>query len=392
MSSVAKNAGPSTDSGWPLFGLGFTAFSLLYATQPLLPWFSADFGLTPAGASGAVSIATIGLALCLIPFGVLSDRVGRCNVMLVGLLLASILTLACALVGPFWQLLALRGLAGCALAGVPAVALAYVSEEWDQAAARGVAYIAIGNALGGLTGRIAASLLGEIFSWRMALGAVGLVGLLMCVYLYRCLPSSRRFRSAPRGDARLWQDTLAHLRTPVLWRLYLFAFLVMGVFISVYNYIGYRLLAPPISLSPLLAGWVFLSFLLGPPTIALATRQSMRIGASRVMAAGVGLMALGLGLMLTADLWVLLAGLLVFTVGYFMVYNMAGAWVTRSVRRARALGSSLYLCAFYIGASLIGSGSGLMWQAGGWLAVVGLLLALVAGLACIVRSLGRLSG
>lgn len=176
----------------------------------------------------------------------------------------------------------------------------------------------------------------------------------------------------------------------MLWRLYLFAFLLMGVFISVYNYIGYRLLAPPLSVSPLLAGWVFLSFLLGPPTIALATRQSMRIGPTRVMALGVGLLGLGLGMMLTADLWALLVGLAVFTVGYFTVYNIAGAWVTRSVRRARALGSSLYLCAFYIGASLIGSGSGLMWQAGGWLAVVCLLLLLVIGLAWIVHSLGRL--
>lgn len=336
-------------------------------------------------------MGTIGLALCLIPFGILSDRVGRRGVMLVGLLVASLLTLACAMAGPFWQLLVLRGLVGCALAGVPAIALAYVSEEWHQSTARGVAYLVAGNALGGLSGRIAASLFGELFSWRMALGVLGLVGLMMCGYLYYRLPLSRHFHVAQHEEAHLGRDLLAHLRTPILWRLYLLAFLLMGIFISAYNYIGYRLLAPPLSLSPLLAGWIFLLFLLGPPTIALATKQSDRLGPSRVMMVGVGLLGLGLALMLIADLWVLLGGLAAFTVGYFVVYNVAGAWVARSVRRARALGSSLYLCAFYMGASWIGSGSGLMWQAGGWPAIVCLLLLLVIGLGWVAYGLDRLS-
>ncbi len=383
--------GPGPAAAWALFALGFTTFSLLYVTQPLLPLLSAAYGLSPAAASAAVSGATLGLAACLIPFGVLSDRVGRRGVMLVALLLASLLTLACALVGPFWQLVVLRVLAGCALAGVPAVALAYLSEEWGAAAARGVGYTIAGNAIGGLGGRVGAAWLGEVFSWRVALAVMGVLGLLMCLYLHRRLPPSRGFQPGRGGRQLLWRDAVAHLRSPVLRRLYVFAFLLMGVFISVFNYIGYQLLAPPLSLSPLLAGSVFVLFLLGPPTAMLATRQVARFGLPCLMAWGVLLLAIGLLLMLGSGLAWLLAGLVVFTLGYFLVYSMAGAWVTRSVRHARALGSGLYLCAFYSGASMIGSGSGLMWQAGGWGGVVALLLLLVLGLGGIVYSLWRTS-
>ena len=61
-----------------------------------------------------------------------------------------------------------------ALAAVPAVAMAYVAEEVDAAtvgAAMGL-YIA-GSALGGMGGRLIASLIADIADWRWALGGVG---------------------------------------------------------------------------------------------------------------------------------------------------------------------------------------------------------------------------
>ena len=84
---------------------------------------------------------------------------------------AGALTLAAA-VAPGWSaLLALRLLTGVALAGVPAVAMAYVAEEVDAAsvgAAMGL-YIA-GSALGGMGGRLVASLVADVAGWRWALG------------------------------------------------------------------------------------------------------------------------------------------------------------------------------------------------------------------------------
>src|SRR5947209_8326029 len=95
-----------------LFCCGFATFALLYSMQPLLPLLSKDFGLDAAGSSWAVSAATIGVALSLIPIGMVSDRLGRKALMATSQLLVVGLTLAVA-VTPGWKsILLLRFLSG----------------------------------------------------------------------------------------------------------------------------------------------------------------------------------------------------------------------------------------------------------------------------------------
>lgn len=381
---------PFRQTSWAMFVLGFATFSLLYGTQPLLPLFSAEFQITPAEASGVVSATTIALALLLIPFGTVSDRVGRKPVILGSLLSASLLSLACAAADQFWLVLVLRALTGCALAGVPAVAMAYLSEEiHPDDIARAVGLYFAGNAIGGLSGRLLASALGDWLSWRAALLVIGAIGIGITLFLVYRLPSSQRFQPSDKGLHQALRNIVMHLRNPELLCLFGFAFFLMGIFVSVYNYLGYWLVAPPFNLNPLHAGWIFLFYLLGPPSSIRSALLSNRFGSPRVLAAAIGLQGCGLLLMLALQLPVLVLGLMLFTVGYFVAYSVAGAWVTRSVTQAKAAATSLYLCFFYTGASLIGTGSGLMWSRGAWHGVVYLLVVLVAVLAVLLLLLAR---
>ncbi|XLM23095.1 MFS transporter, partial [Chromobacterium piscinae] len=76
-----------------MFVGGFCTFAMLYCTQPLMPLFAHDFSLTPAAASGVVSMSTGTLALALIPASLLSDRFGRRALMNLALALGAVLTL-----------------------------------------------------------------------------------------------------------------------------------------------------------------------------------------------------------------------------------------------------------------------------------------------------------
>ncbi len=156
---------------------GFATFSTLYAVQPLLPALAHHYALSAEGASLAVSAATGPLAIGILVAGALSDRVGRRPLMVAAMMAAGVLTVAAAVAPGWYMLLALRLLAGLALAGVPAVAMAYVAEEVDAASvgsAMGL-YIA-GSALGGMGGRLIASLVAAVADWRWALAVVGLTG------------------------------------------------------------------------------------------------------------------------------------------------------------------------------------------------------------------------
>ena len=76
-----------------------------------------------------VSLATGAMALTLLVASVISDRVGRRQMMTASLFAGSLLTLSSAVLPGWHTLLVTRFLTGIALAGIPAVAMAYVAEE-----------------------------------------------------------------------------------------------------------------------------------------------------------------------------------------------------------------------------------------------------------------------
>ncbi|CAA9476768.1 MAG: hypothetical protein AVDCRST_MAG25-2477 [uncultured Rubrobacteraceae bacterium] len=55
---------------------GLATFAMLYCTQPLLPTFSAEFGVTPAVMSLSLSATTATLAVALVVAGSFSERGG----------------------------------------------------------------------------------------------------------------------------------------------------------------------------------------------------------------------------------------------------------------------------------------------------------------------------
>ncbi|MXG36305.1 MFS transporter, partial [Escherichia coli] len=72
-----------------LFSAGLATFALLYCVQPILPVLSTEFGVTPASSSVSLSISTAMLAVGLLFTGPLSDAIGRKQVMVTALVLAS---------------------------------------------------------------------------------------------------------------------------------------------------------------------------------------------------------------------------------------------------------------------------------------------------------------
>jgi MFS transporter, YNFM family, putative membrane transport protein len=181
-----------------LFVAGLATFAMLYCTQPLLPVFSAEFGVTPAVASLPLSLATATLAVALILAGSLSEAWGRVPMMTASLALSSLLMILAALSPNFVALLALRAVQGVALAGLPAVAMAYLAEEvHPEHVGFTVGLYIAGNSVGGLVGRVLSGVLASAFSWRLALGSLGLACVLASFALWRTLPPSTRFRPRP---------------------------------------------------------------------------------------------------------------------------------------------------------------------------------------------------
>ncbi|MEC3919103.1 MFS transporter [Nocardia sp. CDC160] len=378
-----------------LFAAGLTTFAAMYSTQSLLPSLSAAFDVPPAHAALAVSLTTGLLALAIIPAGVLSARIGRTRVMIGSAVLASVLGLLLPLAPTLNILLALRAVQGVALAGVPAVAMAYLAEEIGSAglgAAMGV-YIA-GTTIGGLAGRLIPSLALGVTSWRWAELAVSVAAMLCTVWFARALPPSRGFTARPAGFGTLLGDLGRQLRHRGLLSLFGLAFLLMGSFVSLYNYLGYRLTHRPFDLPAAVAGSVFVLYLAGTVASAYAGRLADRRGHHRILIAALALMALGVLVTIPDHLSTVLIGVLLFTTGFFGAHTVASAWVG-TLAENRGAASSLYMFAYYLGSAVIGSGAGIAYAAGGWsglVACVSLLFGLAAILVGALTFAGRDSG
>ena len=279
------------------------------------------------------------------------------------------------------MLLALRALTGLALAGVPAIAMAYLAEEVhprDLGAAMGL-YIA-GNAYGGMLGRVLTGILVDMTrSWRLSLAVMGAFGLVAAALFVWLLPPSRRFQAETGASLRDFGESFGrHLRDPGLLKLFLVAFLLMGGFVTTYNYLSYRLIEPPFDLSQAFAGSIFLVYLLGGPASAWFGHRAGRVGRGRMMMAAMGLMLVGLFATATANLVVSIVGIATLTAGFFGAHSIASGWVSRQAETGRGAAASLYLFSYYAGSSVFGSFGGLVWSWFGWAGIVCLVTMLIA--------------
>ena len=374
-----------------LFCAGFVTFITLYDVQPLLPLFAREFGVAPAIASLPLSCATAALAIGMLIAGTVSETLGRKQVMTAALFLTSIIAMLTWFSHSFGSLLLLRLLQGIALAGVPSVAMAYLGEEMDNNAighAMGL-YIS-GNALGGMSGRIGSALLCDYIPWHSAIAVIGLLSLLLSLVFLKSLPPSGNFRQRPFQAAYLFTSLYRHMREPGLLCLYGLAFLCMGGFVSLYNYIGFRLLAHPFGLSQFQVSLIFLVYLLGSFSSGVVGSLIHRFGRPFMIRLTLTVMLIGTVITLSDSLVLIVVGVGLFTCGFFSAHAIASSWVGRRARTAKAQASSLYLFAYYLGSSISGTLGGVFWQRWGWqgvAAMIALLIAAALGVAALLLRL-----
>lgn len=374
-----------------LFFGGVATFAQLYATQALLPQIASATGTQPAQAALTVSASTLGLAVAVLPWSVVADRIGRVAAMAIGVVAATVLGALSPLAQDLGVLLVLRIVEGVALGAVPAVALAYLSEEVDarHVAAAAGSYIA-GTTVGGLTGRVVSGLFGEAAGWRWGVASVIGVCVVASAIFLALVPRARGFvpgRTRAIAGPTVVARLLVNLRSGRQLALYAQGFLLMGAFVAVYNYLGFHLAAPPFLLAPGVVTLLFLAYLAGTVSSPRAGALAVRRGRFPVLVASIGVMAAGAALLAVPVTLVVIVGLVVFTAGFFAAHAVASGWTpVAAVPEARAQASSLYYLGYYGGSSLFGWLLGVVFAQSGWswfVVVVVVMCAVSAGLALL---------
>lgn len=361
-----------------LFSAGLATFALLYCVQPILPVLSQEFGVTPASSSISLSIATGFLALGMLFTGPLSDALGRKPVMVTSLMLAAIFSLLSSTMTSWHGILMMRALTGLSLSGVAAVGMTYLSEEINPAVvAFSMGLYISGNSIGGMSGRLLSGVITDYSSWRVAVAVIGCFALASAVMFWKILPDSRHFRPTSLKPRSLAINFRLHWRDSGLPLLFAEGFLLMGSFVTLFNYIGYRLLEPPYSLSQTVVGLLSVVYLTGSWSSPKAGAMTVKYGRSPVLLASTLVMLSGLLITLFSSVWLILPGMMLFTAGFFAAHSVASGWIGTRARRAKGQASSLYLFSYYLGSSVAGTLGGVFWHNFGWSGITAFISAML---------------
>ncbi|MNZ90627.1 Inner membrane transport protein YnfM [compost metagenome] len=164
----------------------------------------------------------------------------------------------------------------------------------------------------------------------------------------------------------------------------------MGSFVTMFNYIGYRLLADPYHLSQAIVGLLSVVYLTGSYSSPKAGAMTSRFGRGPVLLASTLIMLIGILITALAPVAVIFIGMMLFTAGFFAAHSVASSWIGRRARRAKGQASSLYLFCYYVGSSVAGTLGGVFWHSFGWNGVVAFISVMLLLALLVVHYLKKL--
>lgn len=350
-----------------VFLSGFSCFAQLYYFQPLLPDLAHDFSLSASHSSFAVSFSTLGMVFGLFTMMFIADRIPRKRLIGTGLLASSIFSISASFSPTFFPLILLSAAKGFLLSGATSVSMAYISEEVSpQNKSRIMGLYIAGNALGGMGGRVISSWIGAEYSWRIASGSIGVICALFAALFMIFSPRSLNFVPRKESFKSLITDNIHLIMSKDLIPFYLTGGLILGVFVSLYNYMGFYLIKEPFNFSPYYIHYIYLMYIFGVFGSIATAGLSQRFSHFTLLKAMLLISAAGILLLYFTNFWIVTIGLAAFTFNFFVVHVLCNRIVSEYNVAKRSVTISIYLLAYYLGSSLLGSGTGVILDLWGW--------------------------
>ncbi len=370
-------AGPA--GSLPVLVAAALSVFVLYAPQPLLPFFAELYGVSESEAALLMAVTMLPLAAAPLSCGYLFRFVTVLRVLRASLLTLGSLTLLMGLDLPFAQLLLVRfGQGLCIPAALTAVMAHLAAAGRGGTLQRGMSMYVAATIVGGFLGRLLAGLTSAVVDWHffyLLLGA-GIIGGSLVIRPEKVERGTRDTPPSVGVPAGTLRDVVPCL--PV----YLSVFCLFFVFCGSLNYLPFRVVELTGFRSDLLAGVMYGGYLTGIGT-AMGAGRFIRLAGSagRVMISGYLLFLLVLAAMLLPWTGGLFALLFPFCGAMFLVHTVATAVVNRTAGDSLNLASGVYVSSYYSGGVAGMYVPGLVFERYGWEGmIVGMLGVCIAGL------------
>jgi YNFM family putative membrane transporter len=195
-----------------LAAASFASMASMRICDPMLPVLASDFGLESTGASGVVTMYTIGYGVAQIVHGPLGDRFGKARYIASAAIAAALASLVCALAPGLALLELARLLTGSIAAAIIPLSMAWIGDTvpYGERQATLAKYLN-GTILGLILGQALGGLMADTVGWR---AAFAMLAVIFAVSGWRLLTVVRSARAAVASAAAATTATAATPATP----------------------------------------------------------------------------------------------------------------------------------------------------------------------------------
>jgi MFS transporter, YNFM family, putative membrane transport protein len=370
--------------------IGLTAFLTvvdLFATQAILPSLTAAYRVTPAAMGFAVNASTIGMAVAGLGVALFDRDIDRRRGIILSLVLLAIPTALLATAPNLAVFTLLRIAQGLCMAAAFTLTLAHLGEACSITDAGGAfaAYIT-GNVASNLIGRLVSAGIADHLGLAANFYIFAALNLAGAALVYITIPATAPMHGHAPARPTNWLRLVAE---PALCASFAIGFCILFAFIGTFTFVNFVLVAPPLALSPMSLGLVYVVFLPAVVTTLFAGRAALALGTRPAFRGAIALALLGLPPLLSGNLAAVLVGLALVGIGTFFAQAVATGFVGRAAGADKGAASGIYLASYFSGGI---AGTALLGQAFdrlGWVAcVAGIALALgvAAALAAALKT------
>jgi len=365
-----------------VFALVTASFTNIYITQPVLPVLRQEFAADMVLVSFTVSAVILGMAISNLPFGLLADRLPIHPIILAGGLWVALGGLACAVTKDLWLLIGARFVQGLFIPALTTCLAAFLAKTLPAERLNVVmgSYVSA-TVLGGMGGRFLGGWIHPPLHWRYAFVSASILILVATFSALRGLP-----RTPVAVEQR--EKSISFLELLNRWeylRLYFCAAGSFAIFSSIFNYLPFRLTAPPFRFSTELTTLVYLVYIVGIFMGPTSGRISNRFGSDNTLLGGAVILGGSLALILMPAIAAIVLGLFGICTGFFTIHAAAVGSLNRKLSRGHGRANALYVLFYYTGGWLGITATGFAYRLGGWSAAVYsglflLIIPLIAGM------------
>ncbi|MDF1530518.1 MAG: MFS transporter, partial [Sedimenticola sp.] len=346
-----------------VFALVAASFTNIYLTQPVLPVLQAEFAADTLLVSYTVAAVILGIALSNLPFGVLVDRLPIQPIILTGGIAVAVAGLVCAITENIWMLIGARFVQGLFIPALTTCIAAYLAKSLPIERLNVVmgSYVSA-TVVGGLGGRLLGGWIHPPLHWRYAFVSAAILILAATFAALYVLPKQPREMAPIKKQPRF----ISLLRRWELVRIYLAAAGGFFIFSSIFNYLPFRLAAPPFAFSTELITLLYLVYVMGIFMGPLSGRISNRIGSGYTLIGGTLLLGISIALTLLPSIIAIILGLLGLCAGFFALHAAAVGSLNRRLTGGQGRANALYVLFYYVGGWVGITVSGFAYTQWGW--------------------------